>query len=236
MDRSLKRFSILAGFALMAALLIANGVITKHELDRQRGAQDWVTHTRAVLFQIEQIESAMGDAESGQRGYLLTGDDKYLSSYTRAVAEIGPLIDDLERMTADNPTQQKNIANLRGVTHEKLSEMAQTVDVYRSGDLAQAESIVESGEGLVAMDKIRLVLAQMRSEETQLEGMRLASYERSERRTAISICCPSCVTLPMLLISHRPSSLEDGSQPFFTPVIMANVNIAVQELSCHDSG
>ena len=171
----------------MAALLIANGLITKHELDRQRGAQEWVTHTRAVLFQIEQIESTVGDAESGQRGYLLTGDDKYLSSYTRAVVEIGPLIDDLARMTADNPIQQRNITELRGVTHDKLNEMAQTLDVYRLGDLEQAKSIVESGEGLLAMDKIRLVLAQMRSEETLLEGGRLISYERSERTTAISI-------------------------------------------------
>ncbi len=73
MHPSFKRFSVFVGFALMAALLIANGLVTKYQLERQRGSQEWVAHTRQVLFQLEQVESTLRDAESGQRGYLLTG-------------------------------------------------------------------------------------------------------------------------------------------------------------------
>ena len=183
----LKRFSIIAAFSLLAGVLLFNGLMTRHRLDVQFRDQEMLAHTREVLFQLEQAESTLKDAESGQRGYLFTGDSSYLAPYNRATQEIGPRIDSLATLTADNPVQQKHIADLRSLTHDKLDELAQTIALYRSGSLEQARALVLSDRGLLDMDRLRLVFAQMREEEIRLEGVRNGAYLRSLRTTSLSL-------------------------------------------------
>jgi PAS domain S-box-containing protein len=183
----LKRFSIIAGFSLLAAMLIFNGLMTKHRLDVQLRDQESLAHTREVLFQLEQAESAVKDAESGQRGYLFTGDSAYLAPYNRATHEIGPRIDSLATLTGDNPVQQGHIADLRSVAQDKHNELAQTIALYRSGNVEQARALVLSDRGLLDMDRLRLVFAQMREEEIRIEGIRRSAYRDGLRMTALSL-------------------------------------------------
>ena len=184
---TLKRFSITVGFSLLAGVLVFNGLITKHRLDVQFRDQESLAHAREVLFQLEQAESALKDAESGQRGYLFTGDGAYLAPYDRATQEIGPRIDSLATLTADNPIQQKRIADLRSLAQDKLNELAQTIALYRSGNVDQARALVLSGRGLLDMDRLRLVFAQMREEEIRVESIRSAAYRQGLRMTALSL-------------------------------------------------
>ena len=183
----LKRFSLIAGFSLVAGVLIFNGLMTKHRLDVQLRDQESLAHTREVLFQLEHAESALKDAESGQRGYLFTGNNTYLAPYDRATREIGSSIDSLASLTADNPVQQRHIADLRRLSQDKLDEIAQTIALYRSGNVEQAKTLVLSDRGLLDMDRLRLVFAQMRGEEVRLGGIRSAAYRHSLRMTALSL-------------------------------------------------
>ncbi|HEX4758911.1 MAG TPA: PAS domain S-box protein [Terracidiphilus sp.] len=171
----------------MAGVLIFNGLITKHRLDVQLRDQESLAHTREVLFQLEQAESTLKDAESGQRGYLFTGENAYLVPYNRATQEIGPRIDSLSTLTAESPVQQKHLADLRSLASDKLNELAQTIALYRSGDVEQARALVLSDRGLLDMDRLRLVFAQMRGEEIRLEGIRNAAYRHSFRLTGLSL-------------------------------------------------
>jgi PAS domain S-box-containing protein len=183
----LKRFGVLAGFSVLAGILVFNALMTKHQIDVQKGNEQAVTHTRQVLLAVEEAESTVKDAESGQRGYLLTGDSKYLTPYNRATEEIGLRFDNLAALTADDPIQQKNLSDLRGLTRDKLNEMAQTIALYRAGNAAQARAVVESDAGLLAMDKIRLVFARMRDQEINLENERSNLYRRSLHETAVGL-------------------------------------------------
>jgi PAS domain S-box-containing protein len=195
MRPSLRQFGVIAGFALLGLLLIANAVMTKHRMDVQSGNAQWVLHSRQVEIALEEAESTLKDAETGQRGYLLTGDSTYLAPYDRAKTEIGPRLDDLAQMTADNPSHRANINELRTLTREKMDEMAQTVSLYQSGKADEAKAVVLSDRGLLLMDKIRLVFAEMRLEETRLDGERDAEYRRSIRMTAVSIWLASLAAL-----------------------------------------
>ena len=134
-------------------------------------------HTRDVLARIESLLSGLKDAETGQRGYLLTGRDEYLKPYNSAIQAIPGQLDDLRQLTVDTG-QQARIVSLRPLIAAKLTELKETIDLRRTGAGAQALQVISSGRGQQTMDQIRDAIAAMRAaEESLLE-------ERSRRAAA----------------------------------------------------
>jgi CHASE3 domain sensor protein len=168
MQNFYKRAGVLTGFLLLLLILIANAFITRRQLAVQIANQSWVLHSRQVLFELSQIESLLKDAETGQRGFLYTGQPIYLRPYNVALTQIEPHLRNLSQLTADNPHQQASISQLRGLTQEKFSELAQTIRLYQSGQTEQAKALVLSDYGLATMDKIRRLMDQMMQEETSV--------------------------------------------------------------------
>src|ERR1700722_3552723 len=113
MQARFKRFSVIGGFAILLAVLLADAYITKQRLDEQINSGVWVIHTRQVEFELSQTESLLKDAETGQRGFLYTGEEKYLDPYRQAAGQITSHVDVLARLTTDNPRQQAAIEQLR---------------------------------------------------------------------------------------------------------------------------
>ena len=182
-----KRLGVVVGFSLLLALLIVNATITRRELGRQVGAEAWVSHSQQVLLALHQLELLVVDAETGQRGYLYTGDRKYLAPYQAAITKIDPQMDAIVKLTADNPRQQALIPELRNQVHAKVAEIAQALALYQGGNPDAARALVLTDAGLVTMDKIRLAITQMEGEETRLESQRVTAYERTVRHTITSI-------------------------------------------------
>ena len=204
MQNFYKRAGVLTGFALLLLILIANAIITRRQLAVQNANQSWVLHSRQVLFELSQVESLLKDAETGQRGFLYTGQPIYLQPYNVALTQIEPHLRNLSQLTSDNPRQQANISQLRTLTQEKLNELAQTIQLYKSGQTEQAKALVLSDYGLATMDKIRQLMNQMMGEETSLEQARIAAYQRSVRSTIISIYFASILAaLGLLLLGYR---------------------------------
>ncbi len=187
MQTRFKRFSVLTGFALLLAVLVVNAAITKRQLDRQVATGIWVVHTHQVQLKLNEALALLTDAETGQRGYLYTGQEQYLAPYDRAVRLVDLQIDDLSGLTADNPRQQAAIAQLRPLARAKLEELASTIAFYRAGHADEARKLVLSDSGLHTMEHIRSVIAGMQDEENRLERDRDASYRTTIRRTAASI-------------------------------------------------
>ncbi|MDW5266863.1 MULTISPECIES: CHASE3 domain-containing protein [Acidobacteriaceae] len=188
-----KRFSVIAGFGLLVIILTANAIITRRQLGVQVENQVWVAHTRQVLFELAQTESILKDAETGQRGFLYTGDPKYLAPYNLAIGQVGPNIDKLANMTADNPRQQAHISALRNLAQAKVIELAQTITLYRSGRTEEAKALVLSDAGLFTMNNIRKLTSEMGEEETSLEAVRSAAYQKSIRVTTVCIYLASFI-------------------------------------------
>src|SRR5579863_7257038 len=106
------RFSVIAGFSILMAMLISGTVVTRRRIAIQITDHQWVAHTRQVLFELEKTESLLKDAETGQRGFLYTGEGKYLAPYNAAVKQVETNIDDLAQLVTDNPSQQASITDL----------------------------------------------------------------------------------------------------------------------------
>jgi PAS domain S-box-containing protein len=187
MQTSYQRLSVNLGFLLLLILLIANALITRRQLGIQVGNQAWVTHSQQTLLELSQTGSLVKDAETGQRGFLYTGDSKYLAPYDLAVGQVTGHIDRLAELTADNPRQQARISELRGLVAAKLNELGQTISYYRAGKPDEAKALVLSDHGRLLMTQIRSVTEAMVQEEDSLGAARSAAYQRSIRVTVACI-------------------------------------------------
>lgn len=141
-------------------------------------AADAVAHTYAVLADLNATEARLIDAETGQRGFLITGDEQYLQPYRMAIGDIEARLRDLTTLTADNPDQQRDITLLRAFAREKLDELDQTIAVRRRDGFAAAQRIVETNQGKTAMDRLRDVTSRMGAREQALLDVRKAQARR----------------------------------------------------------
>jgi signal transduction histidine kinase/ActR/RegA family two-component response regulator len=173
-------------FALLA-LLLGIVSITWLSAKHQSDADLLVRHSFEVERHITQAFSSLQDAETGQRGYLLTGEAAYLAPYTEAVPQIGREIDTLARLTGDNARQQERVAVLREAAKAKLAELAETVAKARAGDRRTALSIVDSDVGKAEMDRFRRTAAAMAAEEARLLAQRQQELAGAQTRTKLII-------------------------------------------------
>ena len=176
-----RRFSVITGFAILLAVLVINTAVTRRQIAVQDGNQAWVEHTQDVLLELTAYESLLKDAETGQRGYLYSGQAKYLEPYTNAVAKGYPHIKRLAELVADNPRQLERVDKLRTLKQQKLDELAQTIALFNEGKKEQARAMVLSDRGRNTMDEIRALVAEMASEERSLEETRLQAVTSSTR-------------------------------------------------------
>ena len=147
---------------VVAVVMAAGGIRT---LER---SLSWVTHTREVREHLSIALSAILDAESAQRGYLLTQDTSYTNRFVSAKSRIPLELNSLQRLTSDNPTQQQTLAELRSLFQKRLAILQKGVDSYNSGARDEAISLLKTGEGRVLTDLIHERLDRMQAEEDRL--------------------------------------------------------------------
>jgi len=136
-----------------------------------------VTQTLEVRHRLEELLSSVKDAETGQRGFLLTGEERYLDPYTNAKAALPGELKGLRSLTGDNPRQQQRIDTLEQLTVEKTAELGQTIALRRAGNVEGALALVRSDRGKAAMDRIRELLGEMESEERALLAIRQQEWQ-----------------------------------------------------------
>jgi PAS domain S-box-containing protein len=203
MPTSSKRLGVVAGVGLLLILLVGSAFVVRRRLAMQIADQFRVAHTRQVLFELSQTESLIKDAETGQRGFLYTGDSKYLGPYESAISQIQPHIEHLAQLTSDNPRQQMRVSQLRSLSQAKLDVVAQTITLYRSGRPDEAKKLVISDKGLNLMIAIRHTIAEMSHEEASLAEVRAANYVASVRTTIASVYLASVVAaLGLILLAY----------------------------------
>jgi signal transduction histidine kinase len=171
----------MTGFAIAASLLAAVGWINFRAIRNLREATGWVQHTLLVRANSDEALALLADAETGQRGYVITGAPEYLSPYEAALKPLPALLDRLRRMTADNPAQQINVARLDVLVQLKLSNLREAIGVRQSGGFEASARIVGSGAGKKIMDEARAVAASIDAEEDRLLSQRQTVEDRRAR-------------------------------------------------------
>jgi CheY-like chemotaxis protein/signal transduction histidine kinase/CHASE3 domain sensor protein len=169
------------GVAAALIFFIASGAIAFINIQLIRDNNQKVQHSHEVITSLDQLLSLIQDAETGQRGFLLTGNERYLDPYANAVATVPARLNAIRSLTEDNASQQRNLVELRSDIDAKLAELKQTIDLYRGGDTKGSLALVTTDRGKVYMDQIRTQLAVMQQEEYRLRQARLAEMEFAYR-------------------------------------------------------
>ena len=188
-----KRLGVIAGFLIILCLLAINTAVLRRQLAVQVGNQEWFSHSRRVAQELRNTESLLKDAETGQRGYLYTGKIDYLAPYTLARTQIDSHLENLAAQVGDNPGQQKQVANLSVLIHQKLAELADTLSLFQSGNVEAAKALVMSDKGLITMDSIRSLVDEMERDETSVGEQRRLTYQKSIRITVACIYAASAI-------------------------------------------
>jgi CheY-like chemotaxis protein/CHASE3 domain sensor protein len=167
------------GITVVLCVFVASGVVSYLNTRTLKVDAQQITHSQEVLTAIDDVLSLAKDAETGQRGYLITGHDRYLEPHTAAVARINERLSDVERLTRDNVAQQDRIPSLRARINAKLSELEETITIRRTKDFEAARAVVVTDRGKGAMDAIRAMADEMKKEELLLRSQRLAEMENA---------------------------------------------------------
>ncbi len=128
----------------------------------------WVTHTDEVLRELEGTLGAVTQAETAERGFILTGNDSYLQSHSQTVSEISDHLASLQRLTGDNSQQQNRLLRLRAEIDRKLAWQATVLNAMGKGGSAAADRLIATGEGQRIMETIREIIREMTTEEQRL--------------------------------------------------------------------
>lgn len=157
-------------------------------------------HTFEVRALLSDTAARLVDAETGQRGFLLTGDDAYLEPYRAAIKNVDQLLAELRNSTADNPVQQRRLPELEQLIDKKLAELQRTIDLRKKDGLAAATAIVLGGEGKRWMDQIRLLLADMRNEEDRVHALRAVEMTNALNRSSRIVVAGNLLSASILVV------------------------------------
>jgi PAS domain S-box-containing protein len=154
--------------AVLLVLLVA-GLSYQTWITFNRGSEQLET-TRQIVRSTNALLSALKDAETGQRGYLLTGNDQYLRPYRQALTDIPVNLKLLaDGAPAGGPGQSRRAEALRPLIGDKLDELKQTIELRQSKGFDAAVKLVETDRGKAAMDRIRTLCAEILAE--ALDGL-----------------------------------------------------------------
>jgi signal transduction histidine kinase/CheY-like chemotaxis protein/CHASE3 domain sensor protein len=167
-----------------------------------------VTHTMRLVEQLQALLSTMKDAETGQRGYLLTGEESYLEPYTNARAALAGEISTARELVVTDAPQQQRLRVLEQLSADKMAELAQTVMLRRKGDAAGALAVVHSDRGRELMDRIRAVAADMTAEERRTLSARQEEWLSSARASSWTTLGGSVLLLGFIVAAAMRSSRE----------------------------
>src|SRR5439155_10577569 len=131
-----------------------------------------VAHTYAVKSGLQQLLTRALDAETGERGFIITGEVTYLEPYDRARNLISSDIAMVRALTADNREQQADRDRLSALAEVKLEELAKAVEQRRVSGLAAAQAVVATNVGKHTMDDMRVIVARMEVREDALLAVR----------------------------------------------------------------
>jgi methyl-accepting chemotaxis protein len=176
-----------AGYALALLILLLIGGLAYTNTNRLIEAANWRSHTHTVLVQLEDLYAQLLDAQTGERGYLLSGDEAYLEPYNAARGRIEAGLNAIRKLVADNPNQLRRLDALSPVVASQLAALQTTIEIRKAKGLTEAVREISLGEAKKRMDAIRNLVSGMESEERELLKQRSNLAEDNAKRTISTV-------------------------------------------------
>ncbi|HYX15851.1 MAG TPA: response regulator [Nostoc sp.] len=174
-------------FALSLATLATIGLISYQSTNELIETSARESHTYQVLSQLEDLNLQLTNAETGQRGYIITGEQRYLEPYNGAIEVLNQKVNELQRLTADNPKQQNRLDILQPLLTERMAVMKDVIELRQSQGLEASQKAILTDQGKQLMDNIQKVIQAMKNEENALLKQRSQRAQAAGQKTIASI-------------------------------------------------
>lgn len=172
---------LMLGFGTILAVMVIIALFSYWGIDRLSETSAWETHTYNVTASLQTLKRLAVDAETGQRGYLLTGREEFLEPYNNSLNEMKAAVDTLRELVSDNPEQLERLREIEKKIQEKMDELRETINLKRAGRTGETLAIVTSGKGKQIMDDLRQRMDEMRDVENKLLAKRKQEAERAKQ-------------------------------------------------------
>ncbi len=167
--------TLMVGFVTAALATLVIAFVNVRSADTRIQAVNAMNRVTETLRQLSLFNSALKDAEVGQRGYLLTGDLTYLQPYVRSVPLIQERLAVVKEAAAADSAQRRIVNDIAAITQQKLTELRETIELRKAGDVEGAMAVVRTDAGKDAMDRLRDLVADLYTRQMgQLEDEREA--------------------------------------------------------------
>ncbi len=200
-------FPLSVFFLAVVLVMIGTALITARNLAVMQSEDFTVRRVLIAENQLRELFSALQDAESGQRGYLLTGDASYLEPYLKASAAIDLRFTTVRESLRDSPEQLERLKQMQSICHEKFDDLKSAIALKQSGDSAGAIALVEGGRGKQLMDRIRASNLEIRNVEFtrlgEIQARSRAAYNNARLMVFVAAALGLSLMLFLALVTMR---------------------------------
>jgi PAS domain S-box-containing protein len=178
------------GYGISILMLVVIGSISYRTVNQLLNSNRAVQHSNLIIQKLEKTISVIKDAETGQRGYLLTNRQQFLEPYNGAYGQATGLVSEVALLTKDNPAQQRNMREIRRILEQRMTILQALINKRLSG---QAIVAADLDAGKSAMDTLRLAINQAESNEQELLDRRVSLLNH------YTVLAPLFIALAILL-------------------------------------
>jgi PAS domain S-box-containing protein len=189
------------GLGGSVAILVVVGAAALRATSATLASANWVAHTLQVRADLEAVFAAVIDAETGVRGYVITGDTAYLAPLEAARGTLDPLLVELRTLTADNPAQQRRLDSLKTLLPLRFERLQRTMDARRTEGAAAAGRAIIAGQGQALTQRIRGLIVQMQDEEGRLLLRRSGTFATRTRDARIAVVSGMALALGLTVVA-----------------------------------
>ena len=191
------------GLGLSLIILILSSLASYISIKNLIKSSDLVEHSNNIINGLDNTISTLKDAETGQRGFLLTGNKIFLEPYIGAKEKVSSLYTMLKGETADNLYQQRKLEELKSILDTRLNIIEKTIVIKNNKGVVPELSLLE---GKTYMDNVRQIIRDMQSEEKRLLAVRTSELNNFSGYTPILIILASALSLLITIFFYRKVS------------------------------
>jgi PAS domain S-box-containing protein len=214
------RFFVLI-FVQAAAILMFAGWQAYRSTTQFAKAAEWQKSTYEILVTLNETLAQFGEVESAERGYVVTGDEAYLSPYREDIKNLDQLIDHLTDLTSSNPSQLQRIQKLKPLVEKRIAAAQEVIELRQTQGFDAAHGMLTKGQGTIWMNEIRAQVTEIADQEKDL--LKVRTQEANEKRATSGsiIFAGTCAGLFLLIVvfallnhelSERKRAQEDLSK------------------------
>lgn len=204
-NQSTQRFAIpwtlVAGFGAAALATLVIAFVNFRASETRGQAVVAMDRTTLAMRQLSQLNASLKDAETGQRGFLLTGDPAYLQPYQQARDVLMQQLEALKARTSNDSDQHRLLAQIEEISAQKLRELQETIDLRKSGDLDAAMALVRLDVGKNAMDRLRELIDDLYTHQTRELAQRRQLWVEASTTSTYYSWGGSLILLGLILAS-----------------------------------